>query len=221
MNLLAIDTSSKITSLAIMHKGKIVFSKNSSKKYGAGQIVSYLETALKKLKLKISCFDGFVIGAGPGSFTGLRISFSVIKALSLGVKKPVISIGSFYSLVSRLKDNRSKIAVITDARRNLIYGAAFKKNGRQIKPVKKENLYKLEDFLDNYQDYSFLTYDSNIREKALAYNKQIDFFKKDIYPRAKELLVLAKDKVKRKKFSKLETIEPIYVYPKDCQIRKI
>jgi hypothetical protein len=40
------------------------------------------------------------------------------------------------------------------------------------------------------------------------------------YPRAGNMIALAIEKIKEKKFSCLFSAKPIYIYPKECQIRK-
>ena len=90
MNLLAFDTSTELISLAVMLKGKVVYKYSRRRKYGASSLVIYIKNALDKLNVKLNVFDAFCAGAGPGSFTGLRISFSIIKAFGAALDKPVI-----------------------------------------------------------------------------------------------------------------------------------
>ena len=220
MNLLALDTSTELISIVAMLKDKVVYAHNRRKKYGSSKAIVYLRRGLEKLSLEPKVFDAFVIGAGPGSFTGLRISFSVIKALSMALNKPVISMGSFFSCAAQMKDSPQRIAVISDAKRNLIYGAPFRIKSGKIIREKKEALYLLDDFLREYKEYTFCTYDSLLREKALLIDSSLDFYHKDVWPRANNLAVLAKDYYLAKRFTPLDKLEPLYIYPKDCQVRK-
>jgi len=219
MNLLAFDTSTELISLAVMLKGNVVYKYSRRKKYGASSLIAYIKSALDKLGVTLNTFDAFCVGAGPGSFTGLRISFSIVKAFSAAMEKPVISISSFKTCAAQLGDKYGRIAVIADAKRNLIYGAPFKKRSGKITREKKEALYPLDDFLKKYREYTFCTYNSFLRERTLLADDSLNFYSKDVWPRADSLILLAKDYHLEKKFTPLEKLEPLYVYPKDCQVK--
>ncbi len=221
MNLLGIDTSTEFISFAIMINSEVIFEFNRRKKYGASEVIVHLKNAIERLSISLKDFNAFCIGKGPGSFTGLRISFSIIKAFSLSLNKPVVSIGSFFSCVNQLKSKHKKVAMFSDARRNLIYGAPFIIKNGKIMRERKENLYSLEEFIRRYSSYTFVTYDAFLREKALSIKKDLNFYPKDIWPRARFLLMLSREYVLNKKFTSLDKLEPLYIYPKDCQVRKI
>ena len=219
MNLLAFDVSSHNFSLCIKQDEKLVLDINEIIKFGASELVVNIEKNLKKFNLDLDSFDAFVIGAGPGSFTGLRISFSVVKAFMLALDKPVIPVCSFYSCAYPFRNDSEKIAVIADARRGMIYLACYKSKNGNFKKDGKERLVKLADLID-MKDYFFITYDSNIREQLLSCSKGINFYPKDVYPKAKYLLPLAEDNYKKNKFVSVEKLSPLYLHPKTCQIRK-
>jgi tRNA threonylcarbamoyladenosine biosynthesis protein TsaB len=220
MNFLGIDTSWQNLSISFMHKGKIVFDFNRKLKYNASFILPYLEKFIKRKIFSLKEIDALVVGSGPGSFTGLRISFSVIKALSITLGKPVIKLGSFFSYAYPFMKKYEKIAVINDARRNLIYAASFRvKNGVLIKE-RKEKLTRLEDFVKEKKDYFFVSGDKILCEKLSKF-PYLKFHSKAVYPKAKYLLVLAKRNFLENKFTPLEKLEPLYLYPKTCQIRSV
>ena len=219
MNLLAVDTSSGNLSFGIMVKDKIVLSFDRRIKFGASKLLTYLDSYCKSTPLDLKRIDAFVIGSGPGSFTGLRVSFSVIKALSISLNKPIISIGSFFSCAYPFVDRQEKIAVITDARRSLIYASSFLVKSGKLKKEEKEKLTSLEKFIKEKGKYFFITYDENIRRLALKVNPEINFYSKDVYPRAKNLLLLAKEYYNKEKFTLVSKLEPLYIHPKTCQIR--
>ena len=220
MNLLGIDTSSENISLCIMRKGKIDYTLNRRLKFGASKLTQYIDKYFGKGSLKLKDIDAFVLGAGPGSFTGLRISFAIAKALSLALNKPIITLGSFFAYAYPFRDKYEKIAVITDARRSLIYGATFKASSDKLKKVGKEELIDLKTFINKNKDHLFISYDKNIREATLALNAKVKFHSKDVYPDAKYLVTMAKDYYLRGKFTPLASLEPLYLHPKTCQIRK-
>ncbi|MDP2923466.1 MAG: tRNA (adenosine(37)-N6)-threonylcarbamoyltransferase complex dimerization subunit type 1 TsaB [Candidatus Omnitrophota bacterium] len=219
MNLLALDSSSENISLSIMHKDKILVDFNRRMNLGASRLLFYLDKYFKEFSLSLERFDAFVVGSGPGSFTGLRISFSIIKGFALALGKPVISIGSFLSLAYPFRKQRCKIAVISDARRNLIYGASFAIKNGIFKKEAIEGLTTVEKFIKNKNDYFFVTYDEALRNKIMNSYSGLEFCPENVYPRAEYLLELAQSRYIDKDFTPIDKLEPLYLHPKTCQIK--
>jgi tRNA threonylcarbamoyladenosine biosynthesis protein TsaB len=220
MNLLAIDSSSRNISIGLEYEGKTIADINQKRLHGASLIIEHIDKCLKKRSLSLKAFDAFVIGGGPGSFTGLRISFSLIKAFGLALKKPVISLGSFLSCAYVLRNKSARIAVISDARRNLIYAASYKVNKGVLRPDAKARLLSLDEFVKLKKDYLFLTFDSHLRSQVLKDYPQINFYPRDVYPKAANLLPFARICYNNRKFTLLDKLKPLYLYPKTCQIQK-
>ncbi len=219
MNLLALDTSSQVLSLGIFWQDRLILNHQRFFSRGASWVVFCLEKYLKKYKLELSSFDAFVVGSGPGSFMGLRISYSLMKAFSLSLAKPIITIGSFYALAYPFREKK-KIAVVTDAHKSLVYTATFK-GGGVLKKEEKESLNDLEDFLKKHPDYFYLTYDKDIRKQALRIFPRLDFYAEEVWPQAGYLLEIAKGYYLKKMFSSPARLEPLYLHPKTCQIKNV
>jgi len=218
LNLLAVDASSNNISICIARADKIVVDFNRRIRFGADTIITNVDKSLKKASLSLKDIDAFVVGSGPGSFTGLRISFSIIKAFAIAQNKPIIAIGSFFACALPFKDKAQKLAVVTDARRNRVYSAYFKVKKGELKKEGKEKLIKLEE-LSGYKDRLFLTYDAHIKAKALDVHKDIDFYPKEVYPKARYMLPLARQYYAKAEFTPVEKLKPLYLHPKTCQIR--
>lgn len=210
MNLLAIDASSSNISIAVTWRGRVAVDFNRRQTFGASGIVSLLNKILKKKKIPLDGFDTFVIGRGPGSFTGLRISYSVVKAFAVALGKPVIEVSSFYSMAQPFMAAHDKIAVITDARRGLVYSAFFV--GGRMRG--REKLTSFSEALGGKPDYFLVTYDASVRDKGR------NFYPRDVYPCARLLLSPAQRCYNNGQFSKVGGMGPLYLHPKDCQVRK-
>lgn len=220
MNLLGIDASSENVSLSAIREGKIIFDFNRRLTFGASKIVFYLEQYLKKKVFDLKEIDALVVGKGPGSFTGLRVSYAITKALSISLGLPVISIGSFFSMAYNFKQKEEKIAVIADARKNLIYAAAFMVKAGFVRMQGKEQLLPLQEFIAARNDYFFITHDEHIRSQALTLKPHLRFYAGQVWPSAQNLLTLAQSYYVKRKFTALDKLEPLYLHPKTCQIRK-
>ncbi len=220
MKALIIDSSSPNLSFSIFSAGKIIADFNHCYNFGASKLISFLDESFKRNHITAEDFDILAIGYGPGSFTGLRISFSVVKAFSLALKKPVITIESFYLMAYPFRKKYKKIAVISDAKMGLIYGCSFKVKDENLVKEQKERLVNLEEFIKGKSDYFFITYDMDLYKKVSDSNPGINSYGKAVYPNAKNALSVIEIMYKKGKFVNMDKLEPLYLHPKTCQIRR-
>ncbi len=74
MKILGIDTSSKFLNIALSENEDIIREESHLlDRRHASQLVPKVKELLKKSRTSINKIDAFIIGLGPGSFTGLRI----------------------------------------------------------------------------------------------------------------------------------------------------
>lgn len=208
-------------SLAALNDEHVMFTFKKRIKRGASFILLYCDRLLKKYSLSLKEFDCFVVGAGPGSFTGLRISFSIVKGWSCALGVPVLSVGSFFSIAEKVKHISSRIVVLSDARRGLVYASPFNVKGDTVLKGKKERLVSLEDLIFAYPRHLFVTYDALLREKAQRLNPNVWFYSKDVWPEAFFLVKRAYDYCKKEGRIPSAKLEPLYIYPKTCQVKNV
>jgi len=212
---LALDASSKNISLAIQKNGKIIFNYNNLKPFGASDLTAVLQKAAQKCGIKPKDFKAFIVGHGPGSFTGLRVSYAMAKALAIAFNKPLVTVPSFQAMVEPFIHDFKKITVITDARKGMVYWAEFI-NGTM---KGRERLGVLDAALTGVRDSFIVTYDANIRAAVLGKEKDLNVCVKDVYPQAAVLLAAGIAAYHEKRFVALNKFEPVYLHPKDCQVR--
>lgn len=116
MKILAIDTSTMMSSITIMEDNRIIgdFSISQQETHSE-MLVPLVKRMLQDLKINLSEIDVYAVAKGPGSFTGLRIGVASIKAMAQVFDKPIIGISTLEAMAfSILNDN--KILSIIDAR---------------------------------------------------------------------------------------------------------
>lgn len=130
MKILAVDTSTSVAAVAVLDGSKLAgeyildHKKNHSQKF-----MPMIDEVLKSLELKPADIDVFAAGTGPGSFTGLRIGVTTIKAMAYASKKPVVSIPTLDALAYNLYPFAEFVCPIMDARNNQVYTAIYKQSG--------------------------------------------------------------------------------------------
>ena len=113
------------------------------------KIMLEIENMLIRAKMRLSDVDFFACTVGAGSFTGIRIGVSTIKALAFANNKPILRITSFDTLAYN-KDSERVLAVI-DAKHNGYYVCPY------INGVAGKAEYVLKDRLSGFKDYTFVS----------------------------------------------------------------
>ncbi|MBQ8002598.1 MAG: tRNA (adenosine(37)-N6)-threonylcarbamoyltransferase complex dimerization subunit type 1 TsaB, partial [Clostridia bacterium] len=103
MNILAVDTSALTATVAVFKDGVSVFENNITNALTHSEtLMPMIDYALKSVKLDINDIDLFAVSCGPGSFTGIRIGVSAIKALAYATGKSVYCINTLEALACNL-----------------------------------------------------------------------------------------------------------------------
>jgi tRNA threonylcarbamoyladenosine biosynthesis protein TsaB len=128
MRALAIDTSTSMAGIAVVdEQGLLAEFMINNKKTHSQMLLPMLQELLESLKLDPADIDVFAAVTGPGSFTGLRIGVTTIKAIAYAAQKPVVGIPSLDALANAVTMTGDTIACpMMDARNNQVYTALYK-----------------------------------------------------------------------------------------------
>ena len=141
--ILNIDTAIDVATISIARGGIILaeISNSDQKEHG-----SFLQPAiadlLEKTGLSLNQLDAIAVSAGPGSYTGLRVSMASGKGLCFALNKPLIIIGTLKALAysailqmeSAFPEDEFLICPMIDARRMEVFTSLFDKNLVEISP---------------------------------------------------------------------------------------
>lgn len=138
--ILLIETGTDICSVALAEKGRMISLRESdggAQRAHANSLGVYISEILTENHLAPDDLDAVAVGAGPGSYTGLRIGVATAKGLCYSAGLPLIAIDSLQSLacvameeyragIIDLEDPGSAIlAPMIDARRMEVYTSLF------------------------------------------------------------------------------------------------
>jgi len=140
VNLVALETSTEYCSLAVS-RGAQVFERS----FHAGQrhselALPALRELLQQAALDMQAIDGVVYGAGPGSFTGLRIACGTAQGLALARNLPVAGIGTLLALAENC--GADKVIACLDARMGEVYHAVYRNSGGDWIEMHAPGLYQ-------------------------------------------------------------------------------
>lgn len=127
MKILAIDTSSKNCSVAILEDNQIIEELNlADGKTHSENLMPLIDETLHKSDLELKEIDLFACSVGPGSFTGIRIGVATIKAIAEVLNKEIASVTSLESLAQNVESSENQTVVsLIDARNNQVYAGIF------------------------------------------------------------------------------------------------
>ncbi len=222
MKILGIDTSTKFLCLSVYDDGKIYEYNIELEKKHSKLLLLAVKKVIEALNWDIADIDYFACGVGPGSFTGVRIGITAIKGLSYCLEKPVLGI----STLDILAGNALREGIIVpaiDAKRSLIYCGIYRNSNGILKRLSPYMLLPKEEFLKKVKPNSAILGDAITlyKEEFLKGIKGVTILDKDYwYPQGRNIIHFALQLIKEKKFSNAFNLKPIYLYPKECQIKQ-
>lgn len=151
MNILALETSTDICSVAVWHDGAIDARVAQAGQRNSEVLLPMVEALLTANKLQLKDMNGIAFGAGPGSFTGLRVACAVAQGLAFGINVPVAGISTLLAVAEKATEKAAetskakRVVVCLDARMGEVYYAAYEKHGDAWLTIHAPTLYKPED----------------------------------------------------------------------------
>ena len=150
MKILALETSCDIASVSLFEDDNLILElKETSPKNHSEALMPLIDKILKETNTALDDIDLFSVDNGPGSFTGIRIGLSTVKAFCDAKNKPCISVSSLEALAYTAPKENSYICSLIDAKHDNIYAGIFEyKNGNYTK-LKDFSFENIHDFLKN------------------------------------------------------------------------
>lgn len=161
MKILAIDTSSKICSVAVLEDTTVILEKHSEdEKTHSQKLMPMVDEILNATNLKLADFDFYACCTGPGSFTGVRIGVSTVKAFCDVTSVPIASVSSLESLAyntinSNYKDDANFICSIIDAKNDNVYFGIFERNENVLLPVQELKAKNIDEAIEDLKNFHF------------------------------------------------------------------
>ncbi len=213
--ILALDCSTEYCSVALL-----VDAHATSRTERAGQrhselLLPMIDAVLAEAGVALEELDGIAFGAGPGSFTGLRIACGVAQGLAFGANLPVVGVSTLLALAEATTAPR--VVAILDARMGEIYAAAYEKVNGEWQAVAAPCLTKPAAApklpgIDWYAVGSgFAVHAEVLRAR---YGDQLSHVDADAYPSALHVAALARKMFAAGEQGLIAQALPIYVRDK-------
>ena len=210
--ILNIETSSKNCSISLSLKGKLLSNLDiEDDKFKHSELLTTsIRDILNQNKYNVNDLSAVAIGTGPGSFTGLRIGFSVAKGLCYPHKISLIGIPSLIILAnSVIEDNKFIIPMIRD-KGEFFYTTIYNNKLNVMIEPKVEKIS--HGFLDKYSDenYSILTNTKESFEYIKSFNNSNLELRRESLS-SLNMIELSHESFLEKRFEDLAYFEPYYL----------
>lgn len=146
---LGIDTSGKNASVALMSEEKMLAQYFVETQKTHSQVILPLcEKMLGDLGKTVKDVDRFAIAAGPGSYTGLRIGISAIKALAFGLDKECSGVSTLESIAYNFIGCDKTVCTVMKARLDIVYCAVYRTSGNEVTEVMGDCMMKMSELIE-------------------------------------------------------------------------
>lgn len=137
MNILAVDTSTSTAAVAVLAGApgalRTLAEREDPTRSHSDTLLALIDAALAESGLTPADVDGVAVGAGPGSFTGLRIGMATAKGLCFAAQKPLWLVSSLEALAldaAAAGAGAGAIVVpVIDARRREVFAGFYALDG--------------------------------------------------------------------------------------------
>ena len=129
MKILALETAVDPGSVALWFDGVVLARTCPADLSNSAALLPVAEELLRVQGLGFADLDGVAFGAGPGSFTGLRVACGVAQGLAVARDLPLLGIGSLEAMAAA--SGGARVLVALDARMGEVYYGVFV-DGRQV-----------------------------------------------------------------------------------------
>ena len=132
-NIILIETSTALCSVALAENGKITaYRESSAPKAHASLTAVFIQEMLEEKGLTIADCDAVCVSKGPGSYTGLRIGVSTAKCLCYALDIPLLATHTLDAMARGFVQQHPErmapdvlLMPMIDARRMEVYTAAY------------------------------------------------------------------------------------------------
>ncbi|MCF0199253.1 MAG: tRNA (adenosine(37)-N6)-threonylcarbamoyltransferase complex dimerization subunit type 1 TsaB [Bacteroidaceae bacterium] len=215
--ILHIETSTKVCSVALSQDGGCIFEKSETE--GPSHAVScgvFVEEALSFANSHAIPLDAVAVSQGPGSYTGLRIGYSMAKGVAYGQAVPLIALPTLeiccvpVLLGHDEMEEDALLVPMIDARRMEVYAAVYDRALKTVRPVQADvvTAATYAEWLDRGPVYFFGDGAEKCTQVIQHPNAR---FLTGIAPLAKNMFPLAERKLAQQDFADVAYSEPFYL----------
>lgn len=222
MKVLGIDTSGYVNLIGVIDGERIVAdftleaSSDSLKK-----IISNIDFALRNTNLTLEDVQGFGVGLGPGSWTGVRVGVTVSKILAYTTNKPICGVSTLEVLAYNARNIPALVCPVINAGRDTIYAAFYRAKNGTIAKVSEYYVGGVQKLLEMVKEPTvFIGSGAQFHRKLIIQtlgSLNIDVGVIEDIQRGSALALLAAKRLERGQDDDVLSLKPLYLKESTAQ----
>ncbi len=213
MKILAIDTSSFPASVAITEDNLLLgeYIIRNQRKHSQN-IMVMTERLFNDLGIDISDIDTLAVTVGPGSFTGLRIGISTVRAFAQAINKPVAAVNTLEALAYNMLQRNGVVISMLDARRDEVFCGVYEIINGEVKELVKPDVMTVSEICDKYKDTNAVLCGDGAIIHREEFEGIFNFAPMNLTEtRASSLAIAAYNKAHKDELCHYNKVEPLYL----------
>tara|TARA_R110002124_G_scaffold66928_1_gene181874 strand:- start:2302 stop:3030 length:729 start_codon:yes stop_codon:yes gene_type:complete len=215
---LAIDTTTQACSVALSIGNSVSSRFQLASREHTRLLLPMVNALLSEAEITLSELDALAFTRGPGSFTGIRIGFSVVQGLALGGDIPVLPVSSLETLAHTacrklIIEDSYRLLPMFDARMDEVYWSVFEWNGVGLTRLTPDNLSPPETIILPHSDLPLA-----VIGDGWHYADRIDLFStieaSTLLPDARDVLTIAMPQIEKGALMAIDEVQPLYLRDK-------
>lgn len=225
MSLLAIDTSTLVSSVALATKHKLIAELTvHTRKTHSERLMPHIAEILCMSDMEKNELQAIAVSIGPGSFTGLRIGLATAKSLAYALNIPIIGVPTLASLAYACPVPGVVIVPMLDAQKGNTYQAEYcwqDGNLIELKPPHVAQAVQSLTELASRPEPVLL-----VGESAVQYQEQVKELSGSlilgqphiVIPRAGNVALMAHQLLEQGISQDVMTLEPMYIRRSEAEV---
>jgi tRNA threonylcarbamoyladenosine biosynthesis protein TsaB len=232
MLVLAIDTAGKEGSIALLRTGELLELVPLAGRTYSAQLMPQISALLARHKLDKRAIDAYAAVTGPGSFTGLRVGLSTVKALAEITHRPITAVSLLEALawagVARVSDpgthnpesseSEAQVIAALDAMRGEVYVGEYVVSEEAVPKLVREVLMPGQEFAAEAQlapQLPVITPDESVASLLRARGQEVQLVSR---PRSDVIARIGALKIASGQVTSAEALDANYIRRSDAEI---
>lgn len=224
MTILAIDTSTVVSSVALAESDRLLAELTlQTRRTHSEHLMPHIADLLTKAEKGKSDIQAIAVSIGPGSFTGLRIGLATAKALAYALKLKIIGVPTLAALAHNCYAPGITLAPMLDAQKGNIYFALYQWRQDRLHEVSAPAVSSAESVgarLSTLETPVVVLGEGAImfREALCIYDNISLPPAHSVISRAGSVALLGLEGIRNGKSDDVESLEPLYIRRSEAEV---
>lgn len=212
MKLLAFDASTHWLTVACTNGGELVEREELAGQAHSQRLLPLVDAVLGEAGLALGDLDAIAFGAGPGSFTGVRIACGVAQGLALGAGLRLVPVSTLEAIAQSAWETHrwTRVLACLDARMREVYVASYRRDGDRW-TIEREHAVTKPDEVAPLSDEWCGAGDGFAAYPALGSRLALRAVDAAVVPRARAIAAIAAPRVAAGQAVSASEALPLYV----------